>query len=63
MHFIEIIVNKVGELKKLVEKGKVKSITGLYEASVATIRRAHAIHPITAVWLEWSCGPETWRKK
>ncbi|CAN0898751.1 Probable aldo-keto reductase 2 [Linum grandiflorum] len=33
----------VGELKKLVE-----------EASAATIRRAHAVHPITAVQLEWS---------
>ncbi|CAI0469637.1 unnamed protein product, partial [Linum tenue] len=33
----------VGELKKLIE-----------EASAATIRRAHAVHPITAVQLEWS---------
>ncbi|KAI9120012.1 hypothetical protein K1719_008981 [Acacia pycnantha] len=34
----------MGELKKLVEEGKIK----------CTIRRAHAIHPITAVQLEWS---------
>ncbi|CAN1249661.1 Probable aldo-keto reductase 2 [Linum perenne] len=43
----------VGELKKLVEEGKIKYI-GLSEASAATIRRAHAVHPITAVQLEWS---------
>jgi len=44
---------KIGELKKLVEEGKIKYI-GLSEASPATIRRAHAVHPITAVQLEWS---------
>ncbi|KAL0285561.1 UNVERIFIED_CONTAM: putative aldo-keto reductase 2 [Sesamum calycinum] len=43
----------VGELKKLVEEGKIKCI-GLSEASASTIRRAHAVHPITAVQLEWS---------
>ncbi|XXG49527.1 hypothetical protein AAC387_Pa02g3693 [Persea americana] len=43
----------MGELKKLVEEGKIKYI-GLAEASASTIRRAHAIHPITAVQLEWS---------
>ncbi|KAJ9701268.1 hypothetical protein PVL29_006562 [Vitis rotundifolia] len=42
-----------GELKKLVEEGKIKYI-GLSEASASTIRRAHAVHPITAVQLEWS---------
>ncbi|KAL2319181.1 hypothetical protein Fmac_033057 [Flemingia macrophylla] len=40
-------------LKKLVEEGKIKYI-GLSEASASTIRRAHAVHPITAVQLEWS---------
>jgi aryl-alcohol dehydrogenase-like predicted oxidoreductase len=44
---------KIGELKKLVEEGKVKYI-GLSEASPDTIRRAHAVHPITAVQMEWS---------
>lgn len=44
---------KIGELKKLVEEGKIKYI-GLSEASASTIRRAHAVHPITAVQLEWS---------
>ncbi|XP_031280264.1 probable aldo-keto reductase 5 [Pistacia vera] len=43
----------MGELKKLVEEGKIKYI-GLSEACVSTIRRAHAVHPITAVQLEWS---------
>jgi len=43
----------MGELKKLVEEGKVKYV-GLSEASASTIRRAHAVHPITAVQNEWS---------
>ncbi|CAN6582113.1 unnamed protein product [Malus baccata var. baccata] len=41
------------ELKKLVEEGKIKYI-GLSEASPDTIRRAHAVHPITAIQMEWS---------
>ncbi|XP_031385756.1 perakine reductase-like [Punica granatum] len=41
------------ELKKLVVEGKIKYI-GLSEASPETIRRAHAVHPITAVQMEWS---------
>ena len=40
-------------MKKLVEEGKVKYI-GLSEASPDTIRRAHAVHPISAVQMEWS---------
>ncbi|KAF9621960.1 hypothetical protein IFM89_029180 [Coptis chinensis] len=43
----------IGEMKKLVEEGRIKYI-GLSEASASTIRRAHAVHPITAVQLEWS---------
>jgi len=43
----------MGELQKLVEEGKIKYV-GLSEASASTIRRAHAVHPITAVQLEWS---------
>ncbi|KAM0044999.1 putative perakine reductase [Helianthus debilis subsp. tardiflorus] len=43
----------MGELKKLVEEGKVKYV-GLSEACASTIRRAHAVHPITAVQNEWS---------
>lgn len=41
------------ELKKLAEEGKIRYI-GLSEASVDTIKRAHAVHPITAVQLEYS---------
>jgi len=48
-----LFVFKMGELKKLVEEGKIKYI-GLSEASGSTIRRAHEVHPITAVQLEWS---------
>ncbi|KAG6535115.1 probable aldo-keto reductase 1 [Zingiber officinale] len=47
------IEETMGELKKLVEDGKVKYI-GLSEASPSTIRRAHAVHPITALQMEWS---------
>ncbi|XP_058759815.1 probable aldo-keto reductase 1 [Vicia villosa] len=43
----------VGELKKLVEEGKVKYI-GLPEASPYTIRRSHVVHPITVVQRKWS---------
>ncbi|KAL4287025.1 hypothetical protein AHAS_Ahas19G0144900 [Arachis hypogaea] len=47
------IEDTMGELKKLVKEGKVKYI-GLSEASSDTIKRAHAVHPITAVQMEWS---------
>ncbi|KAK0600761.1 hypothetical protein LWI29_018208 [Acer saccharum] len=47
------IEDTMGELKKLVEEGKIKYI-GLSEASPDTIRRANAIHPITAIQMEWS---------
>ncbi|XP_038970235.1 probable aldo-keto reductase 1 [Phoenix dactylifera] len=47
------IEDTMGELKKLVEEGKVKYI-GLSEPSPDTIRRAHAVHPITALQMEWS---------
>ncbi|XP_059644341.1 probable aldo-keto reductase 3 [Cornus florida] len=56
MHHIDTRVPievTMGELKKLVEEGKIKYI-GLSEASASTIRRAHAVHPITAVQNEWS---------
>ncbi|KAI8566705.1 hypothetical protein RHMOL_Rhmol02G0062900 [Rhododendron molle] len=49
----ELVLAKVGALKELVEEGKIKYI-GLSEASASTIRRAHAVHPITAVQMEWS---------
>jgi aryl-alcohol dehydrogenase-like predicted oxidoreductase len=54
------IEDTVGALADLVREGKVRYI-GLSEASVATIRKAHAVHPITAVQTEyslWSRDPE-----
>lgn len=48
-----MVLWQIRELKKLVEEGKVKYI-GLSEASPDTIRRAHAVHPISAVQMEWS---------
>jgi aryl-alcohol dehydrogenase-like predicted oxidoreductase len=47
------IEETVGVMKELVEAGKVRHI-GLSEASPGTIRRAHAVHPVTAVQTEWS---------
>lgn len=41
------------EMKKLVEEGKIKHV-GLSECSAQTIRRAHKIHPLTAVQIEYS---------
>ena len=47
------IEDTVGAMKKLVEQGKVRAL-GLSEASPATIRRAHKVHPIAAVQNEYS---------
>jgi aryl-alcohol dehydrogenase-like predicted oxidoreductase len=47
------IEETVGALGELVEAGTVRHI-GLSEASAETIRRAHAVHPITAVQSEYS---------
>jgi aryl-alcohol dehydrogenase-like predicted oxidoreductase len=47
------IEETVGAMSELVSAGKVKYI-GLSEAGPATIRRAHAVHPITALQSEWS---------
>jgi aryl-alcohol dehydrogenase-like predicted oxidoreductase len=54
------IEDTVGAMAKLVEQGKVRFI-GLSEAGPQTIRRAHAVHPITALQTEyslWSRDPE-----
>ena len=40
-------------MKQLVEAGKVRHL-GISEAAPDTIRRAHALHPVTAVQTEWS---------
>jgi aryl-alcohol dehydrogenase-like predicted oxidoreductase len=47
------IEETVGAMAELVSEGKVKHI-GLSEAGPQTIRRAHAVHPITALQSEWS---------
>jgi aryl-alcohol dehydrogenase-like predicted oxidoreductase len=47
------IEESVGALGRLVEAGKVRAI-GLSEVSAATLRRAHAVHPIAAVQNEYS---------
>ena len=47
------IEDTVGALAMLVEQGKIRHI-GLSEAGPETIRRAHAVHPVTAVQSEYS---------
>ena len=47
------IEETVGAMAELVRAGKVRYL-GLSEASAATIRRAHAVHPITALQTEYS---------
>jgi aryl-alcohol dehydrogenase-like predicted oxidoreductase len=54
------IEETVGAMGELVAEGKVRFL-GLSEASVETIRRAHATHPISALQTEysiWARGPE-----
>ena len=54
------IEETVGAMAELVQAGKVRYL-GLSEAGAATIRRAHAVHPITAVQSEyslWTRDPE-----
>src|SRR5574343_1486178 len=54
------IEDSVGEMARLVAEGKVCAL-GLSEVSAATLRRAHAVHPITAVQTEyslWTRNPE-----
>jgi aryl-alcohol dehydrogenase-like predicted oxidoreductase len=54
------IEETVGTLSELVKEGKVKRI-GLSEAAPETIRRAHVVHPVTALQTEyslWTRDPE-----
>ncbi|MDX6202173.1 MAG: hypothetical protein QOJ83_1673 [Frankiales bacterium] len=54
------IEDTVGAMAELVAAGKVRRL-GLSEASPATVRRAHAVHPITALQTEyslWTRDPE-----
>jgi aryl-alcohol dehydrogenase-like predicted oxidoreductase len=52
------IEDVAGTVKELIQAGKVKHF-GLSEAGVKTIRRAHAVHPLTALQSEYSLW---WRK-
>jgi aryl-alcohol dehydrogenase-like predicted oxidoreductase len=52
------IEDVAGTVKELIEEGKVKHF-GLSEAGVQTIRRAHAVHPVTALQSEYSLW---WRR-
>ncbi|MBC7890270.1 MAG: aldo/keto reductase [Ferruginibacter sp.] len=54
------IEETVGAMARLVEQGKIKGI-GLSEVSASTLRKAHAVHPISAVQSEyslWTRDPE-----
>ncbi|PZE58801.1 aldo/keto reductase [Curtobacterium sp. MCPF17_001] len=54
------IEDVIGQLAGFVQEGKIRHI-GLSEASAATIRKAHAVHPITALQSEyslWTRDPE-----
>ena len=54
------IEDSVGAMSRLVEEGKVRTL-GLSEVSAATLRRAHAVHPIAALQTEyslWTRNPE-----
>jgi aryl-alcohol dehydrogenase-like predicted oxidoreductase len=57
----EVPIEEVaGAVKDLIQAGKVKHF-GLSEAGAKTIRRAHAVHPVTALQSEyslWTRGPE-----
>jgi aryl-alcohol dehydrogenase-like predicted oxidoreductase len=47
------IEDTVGALAELVAEGKIREI-GLSEVAVATLRRAHAVHPVATLQTEWS---------
>jgi aryl-alcohol dehydrogenase-like predicted oxidoreductase len=54
------IEDTIGTMADLIREGKIRAI-GLSEASVQTIRRAHAVHPVTALQMEyslWTRDPE-----
>lgn len=54
------IEDSIGALAELVNQGKIRAI-GVSEVSAATLRRAHAVHPISAVQSEyslWTRNPE-----
>jgi len=54
------VEDSVGEMSRLVQEGKVRTI-GLSEVSASTLRKAHAVHPVTALQTEyslWTRNPE-----
>jgi aryl-alcohol dehydrogenase-like predicted oxidoreductase len=56
MHRVDLTVpieETVGAMAELVQAGKVRYL-GLSEATASELRRAHAVHPISAVQSEWS---------
>lgn len=56
------IEESVGALSRLVEQGKIRTI-GLSEVSSDSLRRAHAVHPITAIQSEYSLWARTPERK
>ena len=56
------IEDVAGAVKDLIHAGKVKHF-GLSEAGAQTIRRAHAVQPVTAVQSEYSCGGDGPKRK
>ncbi len=56
------IEDVAGAVKDLIQQGKVKHF-GLYEAGVKTIRRAHAVQPVTALQSEYSLWTRTPEKE
>jgi aryl-alcohol dehydrogenase-like predicted oxidoreductase len=53
------VEESVGAMSELVAAGKVR-LLGLSEVSEATLRRAHAVHPLTALQSEYSHGQRPW---
>ena len=56
------VEESVGALAQLVEQGKIRTI-GLSEISADSLRRAHAVHPVTAVQSEYSLWTRTPERK
>jgi aryl-alcohol dehydrogenase-like predicted oxidoreductase len=56
------IEDVAGAVKELIQQGKVKHF-GLFEAGVQTIRRAHAVQPVTALQSEYSLWTRTPEKE
>ena len=56
------IEDVAGAVKELIAAGKVKHF-GMSEAGVKTVRRAHAVQPVTALQNEYSFGGGSPRKK